>query len=142
MNTQKIFENFLDAVVNLNKDRVDRIIAAQDVLIDFIKNQDEFKNLYLDTVPQGSYRQGTIIKPIGNDGSFDVDLLIKLKEHPSWSPADYLTNLADIFKDSKRYKNITDTYGKTRCVTIDYEGEFHVDLVPAIEKTNEWFIFN
>jgi len=43
-----------------------------------------------------------------------------------------LTNLADGFRDSDRYKDITDTNGKTRCVTIDYEGDFHVDLVPIV----------
>ncbi|MBK7387659.1 MAG: hypothetical protein IPI23_00920 [Bacteroidetes bacterium] len=33
---------------------------------------------------------------------------------------------------SGRYEDITETKGKSRCVTIDYEGEFHVDLVPAV----------
>jgi hypothetical protein len=142
MDIQTIFEKFLDKVVNLNKDRVNRIKEAQRILSDFIKNRDEFNALYIDTVPQGSFRQKTITKPVGNDGTFDVDLLIKLKENPDWSPTDYHSKLAAAFKDSGRYEDLTDTNGKTRCVTIDYEGDFHVDLVPAVERSGRYYICN
>jgi len=142
MDIQTAFENFLDKVVNLNKDRVNRIEVAQDTLSAFIQNQKDFKDLYIDTVPQGSYRQKTIIKPVGDDGAFDVDLLVKLKENPDWSPADYHAKLAKAFKDSGRYEDLTDTKGKTRCVTIDYEGDFHVDLVPAVERNGKYYVCN
>lgn len=142
MDIQTTFENFLDKVVNLNKDRVNRIEDAQGVLSKFIQNHDDFKDLYIDTIPQGSYRQKTIIKPVGDDGAFDVDLLIKLKENPDWSPADYHAKLAKAFKDSGRYEDLTDTQGKTRCVTIDYEGDFHVDLVPAVERNGSYYVCN
>ncbi|RIK82251.1 nucleotidyltransferase [candidate division KSB1 bacterium] len=142
MNIQALFEDFLDKVVNLNKDRVNRIRNAQSVLTNFIKGQDDFEKLYIDTIPQGSYRQKTIIRPIGANGTFDVDLLVRLIENPDWSPAEYITRLADAFRNSGRYKDLTDTYGKTRCVTIDYEGDFHVDLVPAVERSGEFCICN
>ncbi len=142
MDTQTAFENFLDKVVNLNKGRVDRIEEAQRVLSEFVKNQEDFKDLYIDAIPQGSYRQKTIIKPIGDDGAFDVDLLIKLKENLDWSPADYHAKLAAAFKESGRYEDLTDTNGKTRCVTIDYEGDFHVDLVPAVERDGKYYVCN
>lgn len=142
MDIQTAFENFLDKVVNLNKGRVDRIEEAQRVLSEFIENQEDFKDLYIDVIPQGSYRQKTIIKPVGDDGAFDVDLLIKLKENTDWSPADYHAKLAAAFKDSGRYEDLTDTNGKTRCVTIDYEGDFHVDLVPAVERGGKYYVCN
>lgn len=142
MDIQTAFENFLDKVVNLNKGRVDRIEEAQRVLSEFTENQEDFKDLYIDVIPQGSYRQKTIIKPVGDDGVFDVDLLIKLKENPDWSPADYHAKLAAAFKESGRYEDLTDTNGKTRCVTIDYEGDFHVDLVPAVERGGKHYVCN
>lgn len=142
MDIQTAFENFLDKVVNLNKGRVDRIEEAQRILSEFIKNQEDFKDLYIDVIPQGSYRQKTIIKPFGDDGAFDVDLLIKLKENPDWSPADYHAKLAAAFKESGRYEDLTDTNGKTRCVTIDYEGDFHVDFVPAVERDGKYYVCN
>lgn len=142
MNIQSAFENFLNDIVNLNKDRVNRIDDAQRVLSGFIRNQDEFKDLYIDTVPQGSYRQKTIIKPVGDDGVFDVDFLIMLKENLDWSSSDYHAKLASAFRKSDRYEDLTDTKGKARCVTIDYEGDFHVDLVPAIERNGRYYICN
>ncbi len=148
MNIQQLFESFLDTVVNLNKDRINRIKGtkdkkgAQEILSDFIKNHEDFKGLHPEAVPQGSYRQKTIIKPVKHDGAFDVDLLIKLEENTEWKPVDYLIKLTEAFKKSGRYNDLTETHGKTRCVTIDYEGDFHVDLVPAIERNGKWFIFN
>lgn len=142
MDIQTIFKSFLDKTVNLNKDRVTRIQDAQRILTDFIKGKDEFKVLYVDTVPQGSFRQKTITKPVGEDASFDVDLLIKLKQNQNWSPAEYHSNLAKVFKDSGRYEDLTDTSGKTRCVTINYGNDFHVDLVPAVEFPDGIYICN
>lgn len=142
MDIQTVFENFLDKVVNLNKGRVDRIEDASRVLSEFVKNHEDFKDLYINVIPQGSYRQKTIIKPVGDDGTFDVDLLIKLKENPDWSPADYHAKLAAAFKESGRYEDLTDTKGKTRCVTIDYEGDFNVDLVPAVERNGKYYVCN
>ena len=132
MDIAKAFEDFLDKKVNLNPARVDRIKEAERVLSKFIAENPTFKDLYVTTIPQGSFRQKTIIKPSDEDCKFDVDLLIGLKEKDGWSPKDYINNLAKEFRASGRYKDITDTRGKTRCVTIDYEGEFHVDLVPAV----------
>lgn len=132
MDTTEAFKDFLEKVVNLNKTRVDRIKEADRILSDFIKDNDDFKDIYIETVPQGSFRQKTITKPVGADGTFDVDLLIKLKKKEGWSAKDYHAKLAAAFKSSGVYEDITDTQGKTRCVTIDYEGDFHVDLVPGV----------
>lgn len=142
MDIQTIFEKFLENTVNLNKGRVERIEDAQRILTDFIKSCEDFKNLYIDTIPQGSFRQKTIIKPVGNSGTFDIDLLIKLKENLDWTASNYHAKLAKAFKDSGTYEDITDTNGKTRCVTIDYKGDFHVDLVPGVEREGGIFICN
>lgn len=93
-------------------------------------------------VPQGSYRQNTIIKPTDDDKEFDVDLLVVVSPIDGWSATDYLSHLANGFRDDGRYKDITDTHGKTRCVTIDYEGDFHVDLVPALFSGDRYQICN
>ncbi len=138
----KIFEGFLENTVNLNPPRFEKVEKAEDTLSEFVKNSDTFKDLYVSTTLQGSARQKTIIKPVGEDDEFDVDLLIMLKENSEWSPAEYHSKLAEIFKNSDRYEDITDTRGKTRCVTIDYNSDFHVDLVPAIERDGQVFIFN
>lgn len=138
----KIFADFLENTVNLNASRFEKVEKAEETLSKFVKENDPFKDLYIETTRQGSARQKTIIKPVGDDDEFDVDLLITLKENPDWSPTDYHAHLAELFKDSDRYKDITDTRGKTRCVTIDYKSDFHVDLVPAIKRDGQMYIFN
>lgn len=138
----KVFEDFLENTVNLNASRFEKIEKAREVLGAFIEESETFKDLYVETTLQGSARQKTIIKPVGADDEFDADLLVTLEENTEWSPADYHANLASLFKDSDRYKDITDTRGKTRCVTIDYNSDFHVDLVPAIERDGQMYIFN
>jgi len=88
------------------------------------------------------YRQGTIIKPFGESSDFDVDLLLFLHEFNNWQPKDYLNNLHNEFKKTKRYFELVDRRGKSRCVTIDYESDFHIDIVPAVKINGRFKIMN
>lgn len=142
MYINNIFEKFLENEVNLDPTRYARTLKATGVLSGYISNHEDFKNLYVKTTTQGSSRQKTIIKPVDVMAAFDLDLLVELKENSGWKPKDYITKLSQAFRDSGRYKDLTDTDGKTRCVTIDYEGDFHVDLVPTIKIDGEYYIFN
>lgn len=142
MDINKAFEDFLDKKVNLNKGRVDRMKDAIRVLPEFVKGIEGYEDIYIGTVVQGSARQKTIIKPSTEDCAFDVDLGVVVKEKAGWEPKDYIAHLAAGFRDSDRYEDITDTNGKTRCVTINYEGDFHVDLVPIVIKAQGLFVCN
>lgn len=46
------------------------------------------------------------------------------------------------FTESDRYAELVDRRGKHRCVTIDYEDDFHIDVVPSIEVNGECLIMN
>ena len=141
MDINEIFNKFLKDEVDLDQARYKRMEKAREVLGEFISNHPDFKNFYVGTTPQGSARQGTIIKPTNGNG-FDLDLLVEFKENPAWSPKDYILKLSTALKDSGRYEDLTETSGKTRCVAIDYEGDFHVDLVPMIKRGGNCIIFN
>src|SRR5438874_710633 len=132
MKLETSFNKFLVDVVNLNQTRVDVANAGIETMTKFLKNNERFGNLFIDTKPQGSIRQQTIIKPTDPESDFDVDLLFELKPVEEWEPKDYLEKLAAEFKQTERYKDKVDTRGKTRCVTIDYESDFHIDIVPAV----------
>lgn len=142
MDINKAFEEFLDKKVNLNDGRVKRMKDAIRVLPDFIKNVAGYKEIYVGVILQGSARQKTIIKPVTEGAAFDVDIGILVKEKAGWEPKDYLANLAVGFRGTDRYKDITDTNGKTRCVTMEYEGDFHVDLVPIVVTAHGLFVCN
>lgn len=133
---------FLIDHVNLNQARVDQANDAFDTLTSFVKNADDTKELFRSTSKQGSLRQGTIIKPRKDETEFDVDLLFKMKRVDGWSPTDYLDALHSAFASSDRYEDLVDRRGKHRCVTIDYAGDFHVDVVPSIVRDGQEWIMN
>lgn len=134
------FDDFLKSEVNLNQTRIDTAKNKIETITTFIKNEDFFWRLLVKTSTQGSFKHKTIIKPVNEDDEFDVDLLIEVKEVTSWEPKHYVNNLYNIFNDSDRYKDIVNK--NTRCVTLDYNSDFHMDLVPCIKKWDNYYIFN
>jgi len=136
------FAAFLADAVNLNKTRVDQAHDAFETLTSFLENSEHTKDLFLETFRQGSLRQGTIIKPRKGKTEFDVDLLLKCQRQNGWSARDYLDAVHKAFDDSDRYKELVDRRGKRRCVTIDYAGDFHVDIVPSIDDGYACWIMN
>jgi hypothetical protein len=135
------FNDFLRDEVNLNPTRLKIAKKGIKTIGKFLKRNELFKGKIKEVTPQGSYRQGTINKPF-DDSDFDVDLLVLLDEFDDWQPKDYLNRLHQEFKCTERYKDIVDRKGKSRCVTIDYESDFHIDIVPAIKKNGKYKIMN
>lgn len=142
MKLEKSFNNFLKDVVNLNETRYKTAESSVDTVSSILKNDDLFGEKFINTKPQGSFRQETIIKPVDSGMDFDVDILFEMEIVDVWEPADYLNKLSAQLRKLDRYKDKIDTRGKTRCVTIDYESDFHIDIVPVIEIDNESFVMN
>jgi len=136
------FEDFLNNIVNLNKARIERARKGVEVVTDFIRNNDVFSEKFVDVTPQGSFRQKTIIRPATENMEFDVDLLFELKVVEDWEATNYLNALHEEFKKTDRYRDIVDRRGKTRCVTLDYESDFHIDIVPCVFKSGSYWIMN
>ncbi len=142
MKLEKVFNYFLENVVNLNKSRFDVAEAGIDTISSILENDDVFGELFVGAEPQGSFRQETIIKPVDAGKDFDVDLLFEVVPVDGWEPKDYLLNLSSQLKKIPRYEKLVDTRGKTRCVTIDYESDFHIDIVPTVQTDSGNVIFN
>ncbi len=142
MNLNDVFADFVSNKVELNPDRIKTAKSKLDTIKTFLENSDKYRDLIIDLTPQGSYRQDTIIKPVTENNEFDVDALFLLKEIVDLEPKDYISNLKALFKESERYENIVDSNGKTRCVTLNYAGDFHMDIVPCIKQGESYFIMN
>jgi len=131
------FKDFLAGEVNLNQTRIDtleqKIESIKKILKDGVDGYREIEK-------QGSFAMGTIIKPVNPQNEFDADILVYLKNDEAKKPAEILNDLFKFFKSNKNYENITKQ--KTRCITLDYKGDFHLDLVPCIEEKGEVFICN
>jgi len=133
------FDYFLKNEVNLNQDRINIINEKVAVVEGLLKSDEVFKKCFIGLTPQGSYAQKTIIKP-PKDKDFDVDVLLQLQANNKWEPRDYVQNLFTVFSRNDKYKEITDI--NTRCVTINYKGDFHIDLVPCVEIQGKTYITN
>ena len=131
------FKEFLSGEVNLNQSRIDTLEQRIGSIKTLLK--DNYPG-YRKTEKQGSYAMGTIIKPVQNHNEFDADILIYLKKDEDKEPADFINDLYKFFKDNKNYENIVKK--KTRCITLDYSGDFHLDLVPCIEDNGDVSICN
>jgi hypothetical protein len=138
----KSFEDFLNDEVNLNKTRVDTIKDGIDTMETFLKNDELFGPHFISVTPQGSFRQKTIIKPVQDDADFDADIIFEMEEVVGLPPKGYLDQLHNQFKKTDRYKDLVDRRGKTRCVTIDYASDFHIDIIPCIFKDGQYKIMN
>ena len=133
-------ESFLRAEVNLDSGRLDKLQARVGAIEAFVAGHATFESLFLDTIPAGSWAHRMIIKPVRANDEFDADLLLYLKEQPGWLPRDYIEQLCAAFRGSSTYRSMAEL--KTRCVRIDYAGDFHVDVVPYLERPQRHWITN
>lgn len=134
------FKTFLEDVVNLNATRLTRLNDHVDAITTFLEDSPEFQGSFISVIPQGSYAHKTIIKPVQDNDEFDADLLLELEEIDGWAAKDYVEELYKCFRASAIYKDKVSR--KTRCVEIDYAGDFHIDVVPFLERNGYKYVTN
>lgn len=142
MQLVKYFNQFMKDTVNLNQSRINILDQKANTISTFIQNSNTFKDNYKDLFSQGSYKHQTIIKPPKDNKEFDADLLLELDTFSEWesNPSKYIHELYDIFKNSDIYKDIVKK--NTRCVTLNYAGDFHIDIVPLVKRNGSYYIIN
>ncbi len=80
--------------------------------------------------PQGSFRIGTTVRPIGRE-EYDVDLVCQLLNDGSIiDPMKLLNDVYAHIVSNDMYKPPV-SEKKNRCVCINYKGSFHLDILPA-----------
>ncbi|MDE3838760.1 nucleotidyltransferase [Bacillus methanolicus] len=129
----------------MNPTRKSRVESALNHWENNFKEDEELKDLFLDFYSQGSYSTDTGVKPKNND-EFDVDAILLLNIDEKEEPKDILKKISVRIKSHKEFEDRVKV--KDRCVRIDYAGDFHVDIVPALpfenvikipsKKENEW----
>ena len=88
--------------------------------------------------PQGSFRLGTVVRPLieGKESDYDIDLVCKLfKRKTAGSRKTAKSEVGDRLKENHKYEQILKPEGK-RCWTLQYAEEdgigFHIDVLPAV----------
>ena len=134
------FNKFLNDHVNLDQCRLDKLESRVKYITKLIEARlDDYENYS----PQGSYAHGTIIKPVKDDDEFDADILIFLRDRaffPHRFSRDYVKELHTLLANDSSYRDKLRL--KTRCVTIKYTGDFHIDLVPCVRLAGRAYICN
>lgn len=141
MKLTKHFDAFLKNKVNLNDDRIATLDNRVEAIGNFLATgTDIVAENFLELIPQGSYAQRTIINPVDTNDEFDADVLLDLNEVEGWEAKDYVEELYKVFRGSGTYR---DKVGrKSRCVTVNYAGDFHMDVVPYLTRHDERYITN
>ena len=132
MKLVKYFNEFLKNEVNLNQHRIDTLEKRVVTITSFLKMSETLKASFITAIPQGSYSHRTIIKPTPKKAIFDADVVVYLKPIKGWEPKDYIQKTYELFNNSPTYKGKASRH--TRCVKLNYAGEFHIDVVPCIRK--------
>lgn len=130
MKHEQYFNDFLAGHVNLDQSRESTLDRRVKTITDLLKAK---LSVYKKYSQQGSYAHQTIIKPVQDDDEFDADILVFVKDD-DFDPntfTDYVKKVHDVFKENNTYKDIVKI--NSRCVTVDYAGDFHLDVVPCIE---------
>ena len=136
MKHKDCFDIFLKNVVNLNSTRIENLKGKVMSVNEYLKTHLEG---YQTIEIQGSYAQKTIIKPV-DDHEFDSDILLYIKKNEDFQAKDYIGELYNLLKNNGNYRDIV--HRRTRCVVLDYAGEFHLDIVPCVEQNGETYICN
>ena len=137
MKLNRRFREFLRDEINLNQDRLRRLhTSVRDV------------NHYLrDRLPgyqridrQGSYGLDTLVRPVRDDDEYDADIQVVMNPNPNWKAKDYLQVLHDTLAQNSNYADRIQL--RTRCVTLTYARQFHLDVVPRITEEGTHYICN
>jgi len=112
---------------NTRKARMESAYAALSQIIH--EDQGFFKDLQIDIYAQGSVPIGTTVKPFRGD-EFDLDIVIHIKSpYHLYTPAQIYDALLKKLENDGRYSHMVEK--KRRCVRLNYEGDFHMDILPG-----------
>lgn len=120
--------------ISLNQTRINRITNAHTTLEDLLNKDEVIKPLFQNFYLQGSYATHTAIRP-QNGNEFDVDTVLLMSLSEDDEPKNIINLIASrlVSYDSYKDKIII----KDRCVRVNYQGDFHMDIVPAKPTDDE-----
>ncbi len=98
-----------------------------------------------DIFPQGSFRLGTVVRPMDAAGEYDIDLVFRMfiaKENTT--QAQLKSGAGALLRSYVRWKTArghgdgpSHLHDRRRCWTLDYADHgFHLDVLPAIPDTD------
>ncbi|WP_220763363.1 nucleotidyltransferase [Flavobacterium sp. UMI-01] len=100
--------------------------AVNDVLS---KDEEFFKNITISVYAQGSLLIDTTIKPLSGE-EFDLDIVLHIKDsYRNYTPSEIYEALYRVLSNHDTYRPLLQR--KNRCIRIDYNSDFHMDILPG-----------
>ncbi|MBV1818119.1 nucleotidyltransferase [Clostridium cochlearium] len=123
--------------IDVSDSNYEKVIQRYNSIANYIHDNPDIKDLKPDIYIQGSFKLGTAIKPLAEDGSYDIDIvcnLIKLNRF-SISQAKLKEDVGNIVKAYANEKSMKNpAHESSRCWTLNYvdESNFHIDILPSV----------
>ncbi len=128
----QFFVDFLKEEVDLNQTRLDRLNTSVTAVTEYLSKK---LNGYEKVERQGSYALRTIIKPTDESREYDADVLLYMEYSSAKEPKEYINEIYNCLRENDVYAE--KARRKTRCVVLDYAGDFHLDVVPCLISEDE-----
>ena len=144
MKHSKRLNSYFQNHINLNPYRKEQqLIKANSVLSCLLKNPELSKDYIIHSY-QGSYALNTTIKPSPKVKKYDIDILLLIGEGATYPISQQVDLLYFILSQNGIYKE--KLIRGTRCLTVNYSDDLHIDIVPCLRKEalfgNEYYIYN
>ncbi|RKQ50607.1 hypothetical protein BXY85_1623 [Roseivirga pacifica] len=116
--------------LQLDQTRLDRMDSAYNAVSKLLESDEEFfDGFQIEIYAQGSKRIEATVKPINNE-DFDLDTVLHIYDpYFNHSPEEIYNALVKALQKDSYYKEIMEK--KTRCIRLNYKGDFHMDILPA-----------
>ena len=115
--------------IEISKTEYEKAVKSYNAVGTFIDNN--IPQYDIKVVPQGSFRLGTVIKPITDKDEYDIDL-VAIIDHKFLNAKELKNIVGHALKTSDRYSEKL-VEGK-RCWTIEYSesSKYHMDILPTM----------
>jgi len=124
------------ANLELDETRKQQMISAYKAVNDvFDKDEDFFKDYTVNVYAQGSLLIGTTIKPLPGK-EFDLDIVLKVDDsYSNHTPKEIYDEVYSVLDKHGTYSSLLQK--KNRCVRINYNSDFHMDILSGCKITSE-----
>ncbi len=109
----------------------DAVLKYEDIGEWLAKEDSELRNYAPEIYPQGSFRLGTVIRPISDKDEYDIDLVCHLQIEKEKVTQEELKQMVGCrLKERNDIADILDE--SRRCWCLEYPLQFHMDVLPSI----------
>jgi len=109
----------------------DAVIKYEDIGDWLSENDSDLKIHSPEIYPQGSFRLGTVVRPISEKEDYDIDLVCQLEiEKEQTTQAELKEVIGDRLKQRDDLDKILES--SRRCWILNFPKQFHMDVLPSI----------